>query len=44
MKPGKQLTEGANKDAKIYVGKSTTVHNLFSYTMHELRNQNVSFG
>ena len=26
MKPGKH--QGANKDAKIYVGRSTTVHNI----------------
>ena len=26
MKPGKH--QGANKDAKIYVGRSTTLHNL----------------
>ena len=27
MKPGK----GTNKDAKIYVGRSTTLHNLLFY-------------
>ena len=38
-------------DAKIYVGRSTTVRNLmfcahthYYVTMHELRNQNVSIG
>ena len=38
--------KGANKDFKIYVGRSTTVHNLLfcSYTMHELRNQHFSIG
>ena len=34
----------ANKDAKIYVGRSTTVKNLLfcahSYTMHELSKKN----
>ena len=34
--------KGANKDAKIHVGSSTTLHNLLLYTMHELRNQYVS--
>ena len=38
--------KGANKDAKIYVGRSTTLHYLLfvspSYTMHELRNLLVS--
>ena len=36
---------GANKNAKISVGRSTTVHSLsfcVSYTVQELRNQNVS--
>ena len=38
--------KGANKDAKIYVGKSTTLHNLlFSLIlMRQLRNQHVSIG
>ena len=45
MKPDKH--QGANKDAKIYVGRSTIVHRqsfvLRSNTMHELRNQNLFY-
>ena len=42
--------KGTNKDdATIYVGRSTKVHNLLfasihPYTVHELRNQNISVG
>ena len=39
--------KGANKDAKIYAGRSATLHNLLylpSYAIHELRNQHVSIG
>ena len=32
MKPGKHQFKGANKDGKIYVGRSTTVHNLLFCT------------
>ena len=34
MKPGS--IKGANKDSKIYVGRSTTVHNLLfcAHTLH----------
>ena len=43
MKPGKQ---GANKDAKIYVGRSTTLHNLFfcahTLCVNYVRNRHVS--
>ena len=35
--PGKR----ANKDDKIYVGRSTTLHNLM-FCFHELRNRNDS--
>ena len=45
MKPGN--IKGANKDAKIYVGRvhdSAQSYVLRSYTMHELRNQHVSIG
>ena len=44
MKPGN--IKGVNKDAKSFVGRSTTLHNLLfcahTLLMHELRNQNVS--
>ena len=39
--------KGTNKDAKIYVGRSITLHNLLflcSYTLQDLRNQQVSIG
>lgn len=42
MRPG---NIGANKNAKINVGRSTSVHSLsfcVSHTVQELRNQNVS--
>ena len=44
MKPGNFVA--ANKDAKVYVGRTTTVHNILfcSCTMHEVRYQNVSNG
>ena len=41
MKPAN--IKGAKKDAKAYVGRSTTVHNLL-FGVHELRNPNVSTG
>ena len=39
--------KGANKDAKIYVGRSTAVYKSYtthSYSTLELRNQMISFG
>ena len=38
--------KGINKDHKIYVGRSTTVHNLLfcAHTFAELRNRHVCIG
>ena len=43
---GPANVKGANKDAKIYVGRSTTAHSLVLrlYTMQELRNQHIYIG
>ena len=45
MKP--KNAKEANKDAKIYVGRTTTVHNLLFCIhkfMHELYNQKIYIG
>ena len=46
MKPAN--FKGTNKDHKIYVGRSTTVHNycfvLYSHTLVELRSPHISIG
>ena len=42
LKPGKR--QETNKEAKIYFERFTTSFVFHSYTMHKLRNRNVSIG